>query len=302
MGLNRQESAWVLLACVSVLLGLLAVFLPQPSDKVVSLDVGQGDSTLFQHGLQQVLVDGGQGPAVLQRLSEELPWFDNRVDVVVVTHPQRDHMEGLLYVLQRYDVGLVILPQAAYGSSLQHEWLQMLIDRHQPYRFAWQGQHLSLGELSLNILAPFDTQEWRDAETKEVNNASVSIQALFGSRKFVLYGDGEKWLEDQLIAHTPAHRLQADVLKAGHHGSKTSSSQEILDAVRPHIVAISVGAKNKYGHPSKEVIQRLQADHITSVRTDLNGSLRFLRQDGQWLLQCFAASLHTAPASCIKNI
>ena len=90
----------------------------RPTDKVVFLDVGQGDAILLQNGSRQVLVDGGQGAVVLQRLSEEMPWFDRTIEVVVLTHPQRDHMEGLLHVLERYDVGMVLLPAATSESKL----------------------------------------------------------------------------------------------------------------------------------------------------------------------------------------
>ena len=95
--------------------------------------------------------------AVLKRLGEELPWFDKTIEVVVVTHPQRDHLEGLLHVMERYNVGLVLLPRAAHSSQLQETWLTKVIDQEIPYRFAWAGQQLAVGDMTFALLGPFDS-------------------------------------------------------------------------------------------------------------------------------------------------
>ncbi len=287
--------------CMAIgLVALFTLFFPVPQDKVVFLDVGQGDATLYQQGIHQVLIDGGQTPIVLQRLGEELPWFDRTIDVMIVTHPQRDHLEGLLYVLNHYRVGLVLLPQVAYGSQLQREWLQMLQDRHQAYRFAWQGQRVTMTDMDIQILAPFDTQEWRVAALNQANNASVTTRIAFHDRVFLSYGDGESWLEDHLIAATVPSLLKADVLKAGHHGSKTSTGLAILAAVVPKAVVIAVGAHNSYGHPSQIVLDRLRG--IPVFRTDRMGSIRFLYNQGRWVAACWQANLLWSANSCMKNI
>src|SRR5687767_10397963 len=107
----------VIIICLALI--ILSFFLPAPTDKVVFLDIGQGDSIMLQSGTQQMLVDGGPGRTLLTRLGEEMPWFDHTIEVMVVTHPQRDHMEGLIHALEVYNVGLVILPHAPSDSGMQ---------------------------------------------------------------------------------------------------------------------------------------------------------------------------------------
>lgn len=253
-----------------------------PEDKVVFLDVGQGDAILLQSGTQQVLVDGGPGMGVLQRLGEEMPWFDRRIEVVVLTHPQRDHMEGLLHVLERYEVGMVLLPRAASSTQMQKVWLERIIDKKIPYRFAWSGQELSLGDLKLNIINPFDAPEAEAATRANVNNASVVIRVDYKEMSFLLTGDIEKRVEKIVMERIDNEVLNVDVLKVGHHGSKSSTMQELIDAVKPQVAVISVGNDNKFGHPHKDVLSRL-AD-IPVMRTDQGGSVRFRLVDGGWFV------------------
>lgn len=261
----------------------LAQLVPGPADKVVFLDIGQGDSILIERGTAQFLVDGGAGMKVLERLGEEMPWFDKKLDVIILTHPQQDHVEGLLHVLERYQVGLVVFPQAAYGSQLNQEWLKKIRDWHIPYRFAWAGEKLSVADLQLQILAPFPDAEDQRLIARNINDASTTTRIDFAGLSFLLSGDAEKPAEHYLVTHTPKAFLDIDVLKAGHHGSKTSTTQELLNATTPQMVVISVGAKNKFGHPSAEVLQRLTA--LPVWRTDQNGSVKFEHTGEQWLLK-----------------
>ncbi len=269
-----------ILILISTLLLLAAV--PPPEDKVVFLDVGQGDAILLQEGTRQVLIDGGPGMAVLRRLGKEMPWFDRRLEVVVLTHPQRDHLEGLLHALDRYEVNLVLLPRVAHASRMQEVWLEKISSKGIPYRFAWAGQELRAGDISLRILAPLDTEAARAAARADVNNASVAVRADFHGLSFLLTGDNEKRLEVVLVRNTEEKLLDVDVLKAGHHGSKTSTTQLLVDRASPSATVISVGADNKFGHPSLEVLERLAGRPLW--RTDWSGSIRFIHtKSEQWL-------------------
>ena len=270
-------------AAVFVLLLIVLLGLAKSSeDKVVFLDVGQGDAILLQSGVQQVLVDGGPGMDVLSRLGEEMPWFDRRIEVVVLTHPQRDHMEGLLHVLERYDVGMVLLPKAVSSTQMQKVWLERIIDKEIPYRFAWNGQELSLGDLKLSIINPFDTLEAEAASRANVNNASVVIRADYKEMSFLLAGDIEKRVEKMVIEGVDSELLNVDILKVGHHGSKSSSRKELIDAVSPQMAVISVGGDNKFGHPHEDVLNRLV--DIPVKRTDQGGSVRFRRVNDEWVV------------------
>lgn len=292
------------------LLGLITVTLlvPQPEDKVVFLDVGQGDSILIQKGTQQVLVDGGQGMAVLRRLKEELPLFDRKIDVVIATHPDRDHLEGIVHVIERYEVGLVLLPQMPSGTQLQATWLtelKELVERKQvAYRFGWAGQELELDRVKLSILGPFRDGDPTSpsglrgagkiiAPGNKTNNAAVLTRVDYGSMSFLLTSDAETPVEKMLVEKykgsgtlnsrflTPS--LDVDVLKAGHHGSKTSTTAELLAAASPSAVVVSVGADNRYGHPHPTVMDRLK--DLQVWRTDQDGSVQFIAEGGQWLVR-----------------
>ena len=261
--------------CLAILL-LLGLFLLVarplyiPQDKVVFLDIGQGDSILFQQGRQQVLVDGGADTTVLMRLAEEMPWQDRRVDVVVATHPDKDHMGGVFEVVKRYEVGLVLLSPAPGSSQLQESWLNEL------------QRDLALDGLTFSVLAP-----WPDLVASlhgETNDGSIVMRADYGDLSILLTGDAELMEERALLAQDTVGELRVDILKVGHHGSKGSTSEAFLDAVRPKLAAISVGANNSYGHPTSETLSRLAG--ITTLRTDQLGSIRLTRANGEWLLSC----------------
>ena len=272
-----------------------------PEDKVVFLDVGQGDAILLQDGTRQVLIDGGPGMTVLTRLGEEMPWFDRRIEVLVLTHPQRDHMEGLLHVLERYEVGMVLLPRAVNTSQMQAEWLKRIIALDIPYRFAWAGQRLTVGDMRIQILNPLDTDASQAAIKSDVNNASVVTRVDFcgddllpppgkslsgpprGCLSFLLTGDAEKRVETMLVNNTAPEIIRADILKVGHHGSNSSTTEQFLWAVSPSAAVISVGADNKFGHPKKEVLERL--DGIPIWRTDKRGTIQFTYLNSQWLVK-----------------
>ena len=253
-----------------------------PMDKVAVLDVGQGDAILLQSGAQQALIDGGQGRVVLERLAEELPWFDRTIEVIMVTHPQRDHVEGLLHVLERYDVSLVLLPEAVHSSQLQEAWLDMLLEKKIPYRFARAGQRLALGELQLSILSPLQSEAALAATAADINNASIVARADWDDVSFLLMGDAEARVERLLVDSWSPSVLAADVLKVGHHGSKSSTTAELLAAVQPRLAVVSAGAENRFGHPHAEVLNRLA--NTSLWRTDSGGTVRFVKQQERWLV------------------
>jgi competence protein ComEC len=274
----------------TLLLLLVGLFILEPSvmptDKVVFLDIGQGDSILFQRGTQQVLIDGGAGNGVLTRLGEELPWWDKKIEVVVSTHPDKDHLEGLLHVVRRYDVGLVLLPVVPGESKLQEAWIdelqKELADRQVAVRFGWRGQMLAFDGLTFSLLAPWP--DLIDSLHGATNDGSIVMRADYDDLSVLLTGDAESLEEDGLLAQDTEKKLHVDVLKVGHHGGKGSTSAAFLEAVRPKLAAISVGARNSYGHPTKETLDRLRG--VTALRTDQLGSIRLTHLYNQWLLSC----------------
>ena len=258
---------------------------------VTFLDVGQGDAILFQDGARQVLIDGGAGELVLSRLAQEMPWYDRKVDVLISTHPDKDHLGGLEQVLKRYAVGLVVLPEIAHTSHLQEEWLVNLMDAHEvmgtSYVFARPGQEISFGAIDMRLLGPLQETLASTKNSRGTNDASVAVRAVVHDTSFLLTGDAEVDAERELV-NRYGNELSSDVLKLGHHGSKTSTSEEFFSTVRPALGIISVGAHNSYGHPSQVVLDRVA--NIVNMRTDEVGSIRFTWPDLRVHLSCSVKS------------
>jgi competence protein ComEC len=275
-----------------VVLGLGMVPLPAfPS--METLDVGQGDSLLFQEKATQLLVDGGPGSDVLTRLAEEMPWFDRKIEVVVATHFDKDHLEGLTHVLSTYDVGMVLMPDyIASTTGIKKQFIDILDEKDIPYRFAWYGQSISVGSLQFRVMSPIPGEEWTKLSKSKSNNASIIMRADVAPRgkeakkpmSFLLTADAESGIEKQLLASVPSSALDVDVLKVGHHGSKTSTTPAFLSAASPVASIVSVGAKNTYGHPTPEVLSRLQGTDI--FRTDQLGTIRFFFDGDMWRTSC----------------
>lgn len=277
---------WLPAVAVLLLLLVATVLVPNAKEEVAFLDVAQGDSILLQEGTRQVLIDGGPGQHVLQRVAEEMPWFDRTIEVVVATHPDKDHLEGLLAILRRYDVELVLVSYVPHTSQLQEAWVNELgkaaRERGTQFRFVWAGESMTAGEMKFSFLWP--TVVWAQNHPTPTNNNSIVTRVDVEGKSFLLSADAEEVVEKQLVGGWQHDLLDVDVLKAGHHGSKTSTSAEFLAAASPGVVAISVGEDNTYGHPHPDVLGRLTS--LAVARTDLAGTIRFLRVGEAWFLDC----------------
>ena len=241
-------------------------------------DVGQGDGIFFElPNHVQVLIDGGPGSGILAKLGSVMPFWDHTIDVVILTHPHADHLDGLIDVLKRYDVGMVIESGVSYVTSDYDEWNRLLAQKHVHVVYAHAGERVSLSERAvLDILYPF--KDMIGARFANVHDSMVVAKLSYGSSMALFMGDAEKIIEYKLVSS--GIEIAADVLKVGHHGSKTSTTQEFLDAVRPRMAVISVGRKNRFGHPHQEVVERIKNTGISLFRTDEQGDVT-LASDGK---------------------
>ena len=245
------------LAVAAALLWAGALSAPDGKLHVTFLDVGQGDATLIvTPSGRQVLVDGGPDPRLVTRgLGARLPFYDRSLDVVALTHPHGDHLNGLLEVLDRYDVDLFLHRSADYPTAEYARWEQALADRDGRSRVleAHRGYRIDLGDgVVLDVLHPGPVT--LDGET---NNNSLVLRLSYGEVVFLLTGDVETPVESALLARGAP--LDATVLKVGHHGSDSSTSAAFLEAVSPSLAVISVGEDNRFGHPDAAVLARLRA-------------------------------------------
>ncbi|MDD3006522.1 MAG: ComEC/Rec2 family competence protein [Candidatus Pacebacteria bacterium] len=239
--------------------------------KIIFLDVGQGDAILIQEGWTQILIDGGNGQDIMNRLGEFMPMGDRKIEFMVATHPDEDHMGGLIKVLSLYEVGEILESGIDCDKDLCEKWEELIAADNIPVVDAKLGQEINFGEdVDITVLYPF--MEIAGEEFKNTNDASLVLKAVVEDRSYLLTGDTESKAEKELVASNLD--LSADVLKVSHHGSKNATSAEFLLAVSPKQAVISVG-ENSYGHPTEEVLTRLRNMNIEIFRTDEVGSVRF---------------------------
>lgn len=249
----------------------------QPTDilSVYFLDIGQGDAIFIDsptHG--RILIDGGPNRKVLSELGKILPFADKRIDVVIETHPDKDHIGGLPEVVSRYKVGMFLEPGVESENSIDDELKKRVEKKNIPKLLARRGMVVNLGDgAKLQILFPLARQ---DVSNWETNRASIVAKLVYGDKSFLLTGDSPSQIEDVLI-NLPAGRqvLNSDVLKAGHHGSRTSTSLAYAQAVSPEYAVISAGKDNTYGHPHKEVFDILKQVGVKIVSTIDLGTIKF---------------------------
>lgn len=251
--------------------------------RVSVLDVGQGDSILIEGptGIQ-VLVDGGAGHAVLGELGDVMGPFDRSLDLILETHPDRDHIGGLPAVLDRYRVAAFMEPGITDESAAASALAAALQNESGVKHFiARRGMRIDLGSGAYaDVLYPD-----RDSGKMDTNNGSVVLHVVYGKTAFMLTGDLPSPIEDWLavLDNPPAGgdgELKSDVLKAGHHGSKYSTDDVWLDAVAPSMVAISAGKDNPYGHPTPETLSRIKREGAEVYSTIESKTLTFV-SDGQ---------------------
>lgn len=241
------------------------------------LDVGQGDAILIQGPHGRILVDGGATRAVLRALSSTLPFFDRTLDVIVATHPDQDHIGGFPDVVSRYRVGTFIESGVLSDTPAFHALEKIVSDKNIVKITARRGMRILLGGgAHADILFPD-----RDVSRVETNTASVIMRVVYGESEFLLTGDSPRSIERYLFEADGAH-LQSDVLKAGHHGSKTSSDEAFVKAVSPQYVVYSRGCDNRYGHPAPEVVELFKTLSIPAFDTCESGTVTF-RSNGKTL-------------------
>lgn len=251
----------------------LAVYQRRPGDvlTVYFLDIGQGDAIFIDsptHG--RLLLDGGRNRKVLTELGKILPFADKRIDVMIESHPDADHIGGLPEVVSRYDVGLFLEPGVESDNSIDDELHRRIEEKNIPRLFAKRGMVVNFGDgAKLQILFPNqDVSNW------ETNRASVVARLVYGDASFLLTGDSPIPIENVLLT-LDSEFLDSDVLKAGHHGSRTSTSLTFAEAVSPEYAVISAGKDNTYGHPHKEVLDILQKLGAKIVSTAESGTIKF---------------------------
>ncbi|MBI2524114.1 MBL fold metallo-hydrolase [Candidatus Peregrinibacteria bacterium] len=245
--------------------------LPSSALRVHVFDVGQGDSILLTSPSgKHILVDGGPDLSLVSHLAKVLPFFDRTIDLLIITHPNTDHLTALPNILQHYDVRAALLSRAPSSLPLYQEILGILVQKGIPILPPRPGIDIHLGDgVTLDTLWPPESP--KNGGSNDLNNASVVVRAISGGRSILLAGDIEEKAEMAILAS--GADLHTTILKVAHHGSKTSTSTGFLLASAPQAAIISVGRNNMYKHPHPSIIARLLHFGITITTTAENGTI-----------------------------
>ncbi len=263
-----------------IILGILSLFLVlafladaqnELGLKVYFLDVGQGDAIFIEtQDKKQILVDGGPNNKVIQELGEVMPFWDRAIDLVILTHPDRDHITGLIEVLKRYKVKGIIETGIECDKPECLAWHDLKEKEEAIIILAKFGDSLTFDEnTKLLILNPFKSVAGE--KVSKINNTSAVVKLIFGDHSILLTGDIEAQVERKLVL--AGVDIDSDYLKIPHHGSKTSTTEELLDKTSPLMAFISLGKNNPYGHPHQDIISRLEKRNIKYYRTDEVGTI-----------------------------
>ncbi|MDB5265044.1 MAG: internalization-like protein competence protein ComEC/Rec2, competence protein ComEC protein [Parcubacteria group bacterium] len=286
MNISISRSPWIGILAVTLLVGVniavaaLVIHPDSPNLKVSFLNVGQGDSILIQSPSgTDLLIDGGPDRAVLRELGKKLGLFDRSIDMVVETHPDKDHIAGLSDVLARYKVSTFMSPNVKNDTATFARLTDAVAKEPGLTNIiAKRGMRIHLGDGAYaDVLYP----DHDVSALTETNDGSIVLHVVYGATSFMLTGDLPSTLEDKIITYDNNDGvLKSQVLKAGHHGSKTSTDAAWLAVVDPDTVVISAGRDNTYGHPAPDTLDRIRASGASILSTIDSGTITFV-SDGK---------------------
>ena len=245
---------------------------------VAFLDVGQGDAIFIESPTgKQILLDGGPDGSILSGIGALLPFYDRSIDMLIVSNPDKDHFAGFIDVLKNYQVGNIMEPGTIPNTEIYKIFKEFIREEGATSVLARRGMNIDLGGGAyLQILFPD-----RDVSGLSTNDGSIIAKLVYGGTSFLLPGDTTQNIEKYLIG-LDGSNLDVDVLKLAHHGSKTSSSEPLLAVTTSEYAVISAGVKNRYGHPHREVLERLAKYNIPALGTYKEGTIIF-ESDGEQL-------------------
>lgn len=244
-----------------------------------------------------MLIDGGPNEKVLSCLGKNMPFYDRKIDVIVLSHPQKDHLQGLISVLERYNVKYIVIGVVGNDSEGYRKLVGLIDKKKINYKNLFQGDFFQLGQVKLNILWPEKkwlaekvnnfTTEMNNQQNavlgistdRELNDFSYYMHLQYGNFDALFTGDGDSVIQPEII--TSAVLSDIELLKFPHHGSKTAILASFLDIIKPEVAVISSG-KNPWGHPTKEALKILNDRMIKILRTDQSGDIEIISDGINW--------------------
>jgi len=288
--MHKLKTAYFLVGIITGLM-LLIIFiwsLPDGKLRVTFCDVGQGDAAYvrFPDG-RDMLVDGGPNDKVLECLGDTMPFWDRHINLVVMTHPQKDHLQGLISVFERFGVDYFVRSQVDHTTQGYQKLKDLIKQKHVPEKLVTAGENVSVGSATLTLLWPTEFQISKNASgvlgatsDPNINDYSLVFLLSYGSFDVLFTGDADSRIQANIPYELLADK-DIEVLKFPHHGSKTAVTDEFLSLVSPELTVISVG-KNSYGHPADSVIHKLIESNSKILRTDQNMTINIISDGNRW--------------------
>ncbi len=260
----------VFLSLLSLL--IYRVFVYTSNNRVIFIDVGQGDATFIHYNNKKILIDGGPDDTIVYKLSKYMAPWDREIDLVILTHPHGDHIEGISDVLRRYKIGKVLVNRVYYSRK---DWAYLLTNYDVEHISS--GSQVRLDSIVLEFLWPeledFNEDGFYPNFDSNINNDSLVFTLSVDDIVIFFSGDVEIEVEKILVKNRIVGGV--DILQAGHHCSNTSNSKRFLEVLEPDLIICSLGQDNKFDHPGEETLKRFHELGIKYVRTDREGDIVF---------------------------
>lgn len=249
---------------------------------IIACDVGQGDAFLITRGSTQILVDGGPNKQVLSCLGNHMPFWDRNIEIIILSHPQADHYTGLIEVFDRFQVNTFITSEVDNDTQGFQVLKDKVVIEGSDILYAREDQVVRTNKISLDIVHPTDTFIVSNANgngkvlgakiaSRNLNDFSVVFNLHFDEFDALFTGDIGPDVIPEILSYSEINDIE--YLKVPHHGSKNGLTESLLEMSKPEIAIISVGDKNRFGHPHGEVIDLLEDENVNILRTDLEGEV-----------------------------
>lgn len=237
---------------------------------VIFFDVGQGDASLvITRYKRTILIDGGPDAGILYKLGRYLPWWERKIDIMVLSHPHTDHLIGLNEVLERYQVGEIYATGVFYNSPAYEAFFQLAREKRIPLRFLPIDEEVFVDD-DTRLRFLFPTSSIRGVSIENINNSSIVIEIAVGETSLLFFGDAEKEVQEKLLSLL----LDSGIVKIPHHGSSDALHPEFWKSLSPQYAVISVG-ENRFGHPSRRTLRTLERIGAVVLTTQEEGDIVF---------------------------
>lgn len=241
--------------------------------EVSFIDSGQADAIFIKTPNQKnIIIDFGSEQG-LKQLEKEIEWWNKQIDLIIITHPHDDHITGLLPIIKKYKIKQIMYNGLDYESNVYNELLNLITEYNIPLLLPNYNQIINIEpDCFLNIIYPITS--FYQQTIDNINNSSIVSRLVCNNSSFLFMGDVETKIENEILATNL--NIKSDVIKIGHHGSVTASSEKFLEKVDPKIAIIMVGKNNDFNHPSLRIIKRLNKLNIKLFRTDQDGTIKII--------------------------